>query len=81
MNTREISRNLYKVLRKTGVPRERIVEDASFKYDMMMDDIDMACFLYYLETNFNLKIENEAIPHFFSVKSTINYLKNRYYCT
>ena len=73
-----IRRNLYKVLRKTGVPRDRIAEDASFENDMMMDETDMVCFLYYLETGFNLNIENEAIPQMLSVRSTINYLQQRY---
>jgi acyl carrier protein len=80
MDSKKISRNVYKVLRKTGIPRAIIAEDASFRNDMMMDENDMACFLYYLETNFNLNIENEAIPQFISVKSTINYLKDRYKC-
>ena len=72
-----IRRNLYKVLRQTGVPRDRIAEDASFRNDMMMDETDMICFLFYLETKFNLIIENEALPQILSVKSTINYLQER----
>lgn len=77
MNNKDIRRNLYKVLRKTGVPRERIVEDATFSNDMLMDEIDMTCFLFYLETSFNLNIENEALPKIISVRSTIDYLKQR----
>ena len=69
--------NLYKVLRKTGVPRDRIAEDASFRNDMMMDETDMTCFLFYLETMFNLIIENEALPQILSVRSTLNYLQQR----
>ena len=72
-----IRRNLYKVLRKTGVPRDRIAEDASFENDMMMDETDMICFLFYLETRFNLNIENEALPQMLSVRSTLNYLLQR----
>ena len=72
-----IRRNLYKVLRRTGVPRDRIAEDASFENDMMMDETDMICFFYYLETGFNLNIENEAIPQMLSVRSTISYLQQR----
>lgn len=77
MNSRNIRRDLYKVLRKTGIPRDRIAEDASFRSDMMMDEIDMTCFLFYLENKFKLNIENEALPQFISVKSTINYLKKQ----
>ena len=72
-----IRRNLYKVLRMTGVPRDRIAEDASFENDMMMDKTDMVCFIFYLETRFNLNIENEVLPQMLSVKSTLNYLQQR----
>jgi len=77
MTDKTIRRNLYKVLRKTGVPRERIAEDASFENDMLMDDIDMTCFLFYLETKFNLAIENEVLPNINNVQSTISYLSQR----
>ena len=74
---KDIRRNLYKVLRKTGIPREVINDHASFKGDMMMDEIDMTCFLYYLETKFDLNIENEVLPKLISVGSTIDYLRNQ----
>ncbi|MBN1800147.1 MAG: acyl carrier protein [Candidatus Lokiarchaeota archaeon] len=77
MNTKDIRRNLYRVLRKTGVPRERIEEDATFSNDMLMDEIDMTCFLFYLETSFNLNIDNESLPRINSVRSTIDYLSQR----
>jgi len=77
MTDKTIRRNLYKVLRKTGVPRERIAEDASFQNDMLMDHIDMTCFLFYLETKFNLAIENEVLPNINNVQSTISYLSQR----
>ncbi|MDR2911463.1 MAG: hypothetical protein LBV47_08920 [Bacteroidales bacterium] len=72
-----IRRNLYKVLRKTGVPRSVIAEDASYENDMLMDATDMTCFLFYLETKFNLNIENDMLPQMLSVKSTIDYLQQR----
>ena len=77
MNSKAIRRDLYKVLRKTGVPRDRIAADASFSYDMMMDDIDMTCFLFYLETKFNLDIDNDSLTSIRSVQSTIDYLQQR----
>lgn len=77
MNARTIRRDLYKILRKTGVPRDRIVEDASFSYDMMMDEVDMTCFLFYLETKFDLEIDNDSLNNIRSVKSTINFLEQK----
>lgn len=77
MNNKAIRRELYKVLRKTGVPRERISPDASFSYDLMMDDVDMTCFLFHLETKFNLNIDNDSLRSIKSVQSTIDYLQQR----
>ena len=53
------------------------MEDATFSNDMLMDEIDMTCFLFYLETSFNLNIDNEALPRIISVRSTIDFLKQR----
>jgi len=75
MTTKSIRRNLYKVLRKTGVRRDLIAEEATLKNDLLVDDIDMTCFLYYLETNFNVDVPNDEINQLTSVKSTIDYLQ------
>ncbi|MCW3806579.1 acyl carrier protein [Plebeiibacterium marinum] len=70
-----IRRNLYKVLRKTGVPRERIVEDAALKEELLVDEIDLTCFLFLLETKFEVEIGNSELPKLESVGSTIEYLQ------
>lgn len=75
MTTKSIRRNLYKVLRKTGVRRDLIAEEASLKNELLVDDVDMTCFLYYLETNFNVDVPNEEMGQLTSVKSTIDYLQ------
>lgn len=75
MTIRMIRRNLYKVLRKTGVPRDLIAEEASLSEGLLRDELDMTCFLYYLETNFKVDIQSEEIPQLTSVKSTIDFLQ------
>ncbi|MCU4176674.1 acyl carrier protein [Carboxylicivirga sp. N1Y90] len=75
MNAKAIRRNLYKVLRKTGVPKERISEDASFRDELFADELDMNFFLFFLETRFDLAIKNDEIVQLTSVKSTIDYLQ------
>lgn len=75
MTTRSIRRNLYKVLRKTGVRRELIAEDATLRDELLVDDVDMICFLYYLESSFNVDVPNDEIHQLTSVKSTIDYLQ------
>ncbi len=75
MNAKTIRRNLYKVLRKTGVPKNRISEEASLRDELFVDELDMNCFLFYLETRFDVAIENEEILQLTSVRSTIDYLQ------
>ena len=75
MKQERIRRNLYKVLRKTGVPRYKIVEDANLKEGLLMDDVDLTCFLFLLETKFQVEIENSELPKLSSVGSTIEYLQ------
>lgn len=75
MNAKAIRRNLYKVLRKTGVPKSRISEDASFRDELFVDDLDMNFFLFYLETKFDLDIKNDEVVQLTTVRSTIDYLQ------
>ncbi len=75
MNAKAIRRNLYKVLRRTGVPKDRINEDASFRDELFADELDMNCFLFYLETRFDLNIQSDEVTQLTSVKSTIDYLQ------
>lgn len=76
MKSARIRRVLYKVFRKTGVPKEMINEDASLNEELFVDENDMTCFLYYLETNFDVNIKNDEIGKLVSVKDTIDYLQS-----
>ncbi len=76
MESAKIRRNLYRVFRKTGVPKELIDENATLNEDLFLDDNDMTCFLYYLETNFNVNIKNNEIARLRSVKDTIDFLQS-----
>jgi acyl carrier protein len=75
MKQETIRRNLYKVLRKTGVPREKIVEDAFLREGLLYDDLDLTCFLFLLETKFQVEIDSQEITELKSVETTIQYLQ------
>ena len=77
MESNTIRRNLYKVLRKTGVPRDMINETADLKHEVLQDEIDFTCFLYLLETNFQLNLNNKDLTKLNSVGSTIDLLQKR----
>ncbi|MCW3787705.1 acyl carrier protein [Plebeiibacterium sediminum] len=75
MKQETIRRNLYKVLRKTGVPREKISEEATLREELLVDELDLTCFLFLLETKFEVEIENSELPMLQSVGSTIEFLQ------
>jgi len=76
MKSDKIRRDLYRVFRKTGVPKELIDDNATLNEDLFLDENDMTCFLYYLETNFDLNIKNDELPELVSVKDTIDYIQS-----
>lgn len=73
---KSIRRKLYRVLRKTGVTKERICINASFIDDLNFDNIDWTIFTYYLEWIFNITIDDEELGKFGNVNDTLHYLRN-----
>lgn len=77
MENRTMNRILYKVLRKTGVPRNRIKLDASFSEDLYFDNLDWTLFLYYLERFFNIRLEDREISELSHVDDTLKIVSKR----
>ena len=74
MEDRKIRRNLYRVLRKTGVEKKDINVNASFNDDFQFDEVDWTIFLYYLEGVFNISVRDEDLNRLENVKNTIQFL-------
>ncbi len=72
---KSIRRNLYRVLRKTGVTKDNICLSASFMDDLNFDKIDWSIFTYYLEGIFNIAVEDHQLSKFGSVSDTLHYLR------
>lgn len=77
MENKAIQRTLYKVLRKTGVRRDRISLDASFNDDLNFDQLDWALFLYYLEGTFKIQLEDREIEKLSQVNDTLEMVSKR----
>ena len=77
MENKTIQRILYKVLRKTGVHRDRIRLDASFNDDLNFDQLDWALFVYYLEGFFNIQLEDQEISELALVNDTVKMVHKR----
>lgn len=72
---KSIRRRLYRVLRKTGVNKEFIQPNASFREDLNFDNIDWTIFTFYLEGIFNISVKDEELNKFGNVDDTLHYLK------
>lgn len=75
MENKQIRRNLYRALRKTGVRKEKISLEADFQDDLHFDTTDWKIFTYYLESIFKVNIEEESIRSLHSVNDTITLLR------
>jgi acyl carrier protein len=76
MEEKRIRRNLYRVLRKTGVQKTDIQPDASFQKDLNFDSIDWEIFTFYLEGVFNISVRDEELIKLNSVDDTVKFLKH-----
>ncbi|MFY9150739.1 MAG: acyl carrier protein [Prolixibacteraceae bacterium] len=77
MENKTIQRTLYKVLRKTGVHRDRIRLDASFNDDLNFDQLDWTLFVYYLEGFFKIQLEDQEIRELALVNDTVKIVNKR----
>lgn len=75
MEDKKIRRNLYRVLRKTGVEKKQIQPQASYKRDLNFDSVDWQIFTFYLEGIFDISLPDEEIPKLGSVNDTLQFLK------
>jgi acyl carrier protein len=74
MEEKRIRRDLYRVLRKTGVQKRDIAPQSSFTSDMQFDATDWSLFAYYLEGMFNISIKDDELVKLENVEKTIQYL-------
>lgn len=79
MENKTIKRTLYRVLRKTGVPRDQIKLNASFNEDLNFDQVDWALFVYYLEGSFKIHLEDREINQLSQVDDTLKIVSKRVY--
>jgi acyl carrier protein len=74
MEDKKIRRNLYRVLRKTGVKKKDINLNATYSDDLKFDTVDWTIFTFYLEGIFNISINEKEIFSLENVKDTLHYL-------
>ena len=75
MEDKKIRRNLYRVLRKTGVQKQNIKLTSSFNDDLQFDLVDWSIFAFYLEGVFHISINDEELDKLENVTNTIRFLE------
>jgi acyl carrier protein len=76
MEDKKIQRNLYRVLRKTGVKKNDIRLNASYIQDLNFDSVDWKIFTFYLERIFNISVHDEELLRLSNVNETVIFLKH-----
>jgi len=76
MDDKTIRRIMYRVLRKTGIPKEEIELEASFQDDLNFDKVDWNLFLFYMEDFFNISVPDVEIPNLKRVKDSVKLVAN-----
>lgn len=69
---KEIKLGVYRILRKLGVNRDEIYPEAKFSTDYFFDDIDWNCFLFFIESKFNISITDDEQKELVTVANTID---------
>lgn len=62
---------MYKILRKLGVQRNDIYPEASFETDLFFDDKDWLCFQFFVESKFNILIDDDELMQLTNLESSI----------
>ncbi len=60
-----------------GVPREQVSLKTNLSQDLFFDNYDMNIFLFYLESKFNININDGDLPKLKTIGNTLNYIEQR----
>ncbi|NQU84307.1 MAG: acyl carrier protein [Mariniphaga sp.] len=75
MENKTIRRNLYRVLRKTGVQKKDIYLNASYNDDLAFDKTDWSVFTFYLENVFKIDLDDKELEKMNNINDTLIILK------
>ena len=69
---KEINVGIYRILRKLGVTREDIKPETQFDNDLFFDKNDWNCFMFFVESKFNIAISEEEEIKFQTIGNSIS---------
>lgn len=68
---------LYRIVRKMGIPRSEVCLSSSLLFDFGFDSYDMKIFLFYLESLFNIEINDTEIPKLQTIEHTLKFIEQK----
>jgi acyl carrier protein len=60
-----------------GIPRNEVSMKANLTNDYCFDSYDMNIFLFLLESNFNININDKELPQLQTVGTTVNFIEEK----
>ena len=70
---------LYKIFRKMGIPRGKVLLNTDLYYDLGFDNYDMNIFLFFLESKFNIKVNDIEIAKLTTIGNTLHFVEEKLY--
>jgi len=70
---------LYKIFRKMGVPRTEMSLQANLHNDLYFDNFDMNIFLFFLESKFNIEVNETDVNKLTTIEHTLHFIENKLY--
>lgn len=68
---------VYRILRRFGALREEIKPSSNLSDLFEIDDVEWNCFMFFLESKFNVSIRPDEEVKLVTVNQTIELLKNK----
>ena len=62
------------IVKNLGVKESEVTRNASFKYDLGADSLDLVEILMSLEDEFGVSIPDEAIPQIKTIKDLVDFI-------
>ncbi len=68
---------LYKILRKMGINRDELSSNTNLSTDLCFDNNDMNIFLFFLETRFQINVNDNEAMQLQTIDNTVNFIDNK----
>ncbi len=68
---------MYKIFRKMGVPRNEMNLQSNLYYDLCFDNFDMNILLFYLESKFDIEVNESDVACLTTIGKTLHFIEQK----